>query len=512
MKKIAVSVLLLFAVMFSASKVYAENISESTARQLGAYFMSVMSGQQQAEPAQLTLVYTFMNPTQDIPSAWIFNVKGQGFVIMSASDFCYPVLGYSTEGMIDETRIAPALLAYFGEAARRISYAQDQSVSLFNDTKGIAIEWNELYNHTLVSLPAKATYWLMDEAWDQGENYNPTYNLLCPHGTDANGNTAYCYTGCVATAMSMIMHYWKYPVTGKGYIGYNCYINEGTELQQYWDYIDINLNNVHYDYDKMPNQLTHSSTQEEINAVALLNYHAGVSVKMGYGFDGSGTQSTYVPDALTKKFKYESATYVNRTNVNYQNMTETPRYSDDEWIKMCTDEIVAGHPIYYSAYSRSGSGRDAGGHAFVLDGFHPSNANKAHFNWGWGGAPNTWSDLRNGDLSVPASYGGYNFNFGQAMVYRILPPADSIPVGINDVAADLTMPAYPNPASDMVTIPYQVKSQEAQTMSVYTIEGRLIETVELSPAEDRVVLNVSNYAKGVYVYRIGSSSNRFVVK
>ena len=512
MKKLAVSVLLLLAVVFSTPKVYAEDISESTARQLSSYFMSVMSGQKQVDPSQLALVYTFKNSTQDIPSAWIFNVPGQGYVIMSASDYSYPILGYSTEGMLDENNIAPALLEYFGSYARRISYAQDKEMSLFNDTKTIAHEWQELYDRTVAYLPTKAEYWLMDAAWDQGENYYPSYNLYCPHGTDAQGRTAYCYTGCVATAMSMIMHYWKYPVSGKGYIGYNCYMNEGTDLQQYWEYIDINLANQHYDYANMPNKLTSSSTQEQVSAVALLNYHAGVSVKMSYGFDGSGTQSTYVPDALTKKFKYESATYVNRTNVNYSNMTEQIRFTDDEWLAMVTEEINNARPIYYSGYSRQGSGRDAGGHAFVLDGVHPSNGNKVHFNWGWGGSPNAWSDLRNGDLSVPASYGGYNFNFGQAMVYRITPPADSIPVGVNGVVADLSMPAYPNPANTLVTIPYQVKSQDAMVMTIYAVDGRVIETVELSPAEDRVVLNVSNYAKGMYIYRIGSSANKFMVK
>lgn len=512
MKKLAVSVLTLLAVVFfqfSANKVDAKDISESTARELGSYFMSVMTDNKQADPKDLELVYTFKNLTQGIPSAWIFNVTDQGYVIMSASDYSYPVLGFSTEGILNRDRIAPALIEYFGSYARRISYAQDNNVSLFSDTKTIDIEWKELYERTLTFTPTKAQYWLMDEAWGQGDNYPPTYNFYCPRGINERGDSAYCYVGCVATAMSMIMHYWKYPTSGKGYIGYACYINDN----QYYDYFDINLANQHYDYSKMPNKLTYNSPREQIYATAKLCFHAGVSVEMGYGFDGSGTQSTKVPAALVNKFKYASATHVNRTDVNYYNMTETSRYTDDEWMSMVSKEIAAKRPIYYSGYNTNqGGGRDGGGHAFVLDGVHPSNSNKVHFNWGWDGNPNAWSDLRNGDLSVPASYGGYNFNFGQAMVYGITPPADSIPVGISGVEASLALPAYPNPASSMVTIPYQVNGQDAMTMTIYATDGRVVETMNLSPADNRVLVDVSKYAKGVYVYRIGTSSNRFVVK
>lgn len=501
MKKIALSVLLLFAVVFSANKVFADNISESTARNIAAYYISVMSGKAEAASDQVALVYQFMNDNQKIPTAYIFNIKGQGFVIVSASDYSYPILGFSTEGELDPMRIAPAFLDYFGGYAQRIAYAQDYNTSLFTNTKDIQSEWDALYNRSLNFSAPKAQYWLLDAEWEQGENTNPTYNKLCPSGDNGHGTTYYCYTGCVATAMAMIMHYWKYPVTGKGYIGYSCYINEGSQTypRSYYGYIDINLADVHYDYANMPNKIKNNTPVNKIDATALLNFHCGVAVQMGYGFEGSGAHSYDVPAAMTNKFKYAYAHYRDRSS-----------YSNDDWVKMLSVEIDSLRPIYYSGYSTTGSGRDAGGHAFVCDGRHPNDGNKFHFNWGWGGTPNTWSDVRQNDINPGSAY-GYNFNQGQACIV-MAPPADSIPVGVNGVVADLTMPAYPNPASGMVTIPYQIKSQVAQTMSVYTIEGRLIETVELSPAEGRVVLNVSNYAKGVYVYRIGSSSNRFVVK
>lgn len=418
--------IVLMGMQMIANDAVAKDIDRATARQLGAYYMSVMTGKDVAESSQVTLVYQFDNVNGDAVSAYVFNVQGQGFVIVSGSDFCYPILGYSTEGELDVERMAPAFKAYFGDLARRISYAQEQNCSLFSDDQKIRKEWDQLYTRTLPSESPKASQWMLDECWDQGSIYNPTYNKMCPSGPDEYGRTGYAYVGCVATAMAQIMHYWKYPTQGKGYIGGSFTLNQGTSYQTYLGYIDINLADYTYDYANMPNQcLSYYSSETQKNACALLCYHCGVSVSMNYGFSGSGTQSSYVPDALKNKFRYASADYERRSTIyNYAPGGETMNYTDDEWITMMHIEIDAHRPIYYSGYSMAGSGRDAGGHAFVADGYKQVQRDKFHFNWGWGGQPNTWSDLRTGDLSVPASYGGYNFYFGQAMVRHIVPQTD----------------------------------------------------------------------------------------
>lgn len=426
--------------------VFAKDIDKVDAQRLGAYYLSVMTGKDVAESGQVSLAYQFDNPNLGIPAAYVFNVEGQGFVIVSASDFCYPILGYSTEGTLDTSRMAPAFKAYFGDLARRIGYAQEQGVSLFSDDKQVRAEWAELYERSLPAETTKATQWLLDECWDQGEIYYPTYNKMCPSGPDANGYTGYAYVGCVATAMCQIMHYWKYPTQGRGYIGGIFYLNQGTSYQQYLGYLDINLESYTYDWANMPNQrLSYYSSETQKNACALLCYHAGVSVSMNYGFSGSGTQSSYVPDALKNKFRYASADYKRRSTIhNYVAGGETMNYTDDEWMAMVRTEIDAKRPIYYSGYSMSGEGRDAGGHAFVADGYKTSQPDKFHFNWGWGGQPNTWSDLRTGDLSVPYSYGGYNFYFGQAMVINIAPELDEVvctPVGSLTMTASTTSSA-----------------------------------------------------------------------
>lgn len=422
--RLAMVGLLLAILQLTGNVTIAKDINPATAKQLGAYYMSVMTGKTVAEEGQVHLVHTFSNPNMDIPSAYVFNISGQGMVIVSGSDLCYPILGYSAEGELDTARIAPSFLAYFGDIAGRIGHAQRNDQPMFRNMDKIEAEWDALRNHALQPDP-KASQWLVDACWDQGQIYYPTYNAMCPSGPDQWGYTGYAYVGCVATAMAQIMHYWKYPDHGNGYIGYSCYLNRGESYETYIGYLDINLNEHTYDYANMPNaNLSPYSPTTQINACALLCYHCGVSVRMQYGFSGSGTQSSYVADAMVNKFRYSSdATFLRRSTIhNYESASETMLYTDDEWIGMMHEEIDAQRPIYFSGYSVIGSGRDAGGHAFVADGYLHNQPDKFHFNWGWGGTPNTWSDLRLGDLNAS----GYNFYFGQAMVKGLHPREDEV--------------------------------------------------------------------------------------
>ena len=49
---------------------------------------------------------------------------------------------------------------------------------------------------------------LVKSKWNQGD----PYNLMTPSYVDANGNTvAHSATGCVATATTQVMYYWKCP-------------------------------------------------------------------------------------------------------------------------------------------------------------------------------------------------------------------------------------------------------------------------------------------------------------
>jgi len=70
---------------------------------------------------------------------------------------------------------------------------------------------------------------------------------------------------------------------------------------------------------------------------------------------------------------------------------------------------------------------------------------------------------------------------------------------------------YPNPASSIITLPYQLKQGEISVMHIYNNNGQLIEIKQIDSIFDKLLLNVSNYNKGVYFYVFNGLTNKFVV-
>jgi hypothetical protein len=191
---------------------------------------------------------------------------------------------------------------------------------------------------------------------------------------------------CVAVAMGQIMHYWKYPATGWGS---HSYANAGVTLS-------ADFGSTTYDWDHMPDSLTDDSSDAEIEAVATLLYHCGVAVEMEYSTNGSGASSNNVPDAMKRYFNYSK-------RIHREKKTN---YTNDEWLSMLKGSLDLQRPVLYSGYG------DAGGHAFVCDGYDDNNL--LHFNWGWSVA-NGYFALSNLNPI------GYEFNENNFAVFDIIP-------------------------------------------------------------------------------------------
>jgi hypothetical protein len=71
---------------------------------------------------------------------------------------------------------------------------------------------------------------------------------------------------------------------------------------------------------------------------------------------------------------------------------------------------------------------------------------------------------------------------------------------------------YPNPANQNINLPYQLKSGEQTDMQIYDANGKLIATKRIDAAFDKIVLNVSGYEKGMYVYTYNGKTAKFVVE
>lgn len=71
---------------------------------------------------------------------------------------------------------------------------------------------------------------------------------------------------------------------------------------------------------------------------------------------------------------------------------------------------------------------------------------------------------------------------------------------------------YPNPSRNTIALPYTLQPGETSQLRVYNMGGQLVETFNVGSDFDRVLLNVSNYSKGTYVYTYNGVSKKFVVQ
>ncbi len=485
------------SMMFGVNVAKADNVDQVKARQVGAYFLASQVGNKAITADNLKLVYEIPNMQKNIPALYCFNTADErGFVVVSGDDCLSPIVAYSTEGHFDANNIPDGLRWFLNEQAQHVAYAQNNEVATTADVEKV---WNELIQEELpyFGTSSKAITILLNSKWNQ----SPLYNNLCP--IDGTGNRS--VTGCVATAMAQIIYYWRFPWEGKGQNSYTC-SGIGT--------ISEIFANAYYDYDLMVDELNSNSPQNTINAVALLNYHCGVSVNMNYSSEASGTQSSIVPKALRQNFKYvkDSMSYIQRTDPGYFNYdyAMNPNAQDTAWVELIKKEILKKRPVYYSGHDNTSSGVHAG-HAFVCDGYNSINK-MLHFNWGWGGAGDCWCNVYKGQLKPTGQ--GYNFSSTHAVIVGVQPPKDSIAtVAIPEVQANpFTAAVYPNPASSEVHVSYMLHGDQNADMQIVDIAGRKVETVSLSPASTQVRISVSDYRPGIYVCRLNGHSTKFVVQ
>lgn len=409
----------LLSILLVASQLLAGPVDETTARKAGQRF------------AQTALTVASRSDEMRLVTAneqyFAYNIGNSGFVIVSADDSFRPIIGYSDEGVFPTENPSPEMMYYLGDlserrqAALRTSFVPDDMVRQ---------EWAALlHDGQMPSRNAsKGSFYLMKTKWNQGS----PYNKFCPKA-EGQGRA---YAGCVATAMSQIMNYWRYPTHGTGQHSYT------------WDpygELSANFGEATYEYDLMPNSISDMSPVENIDAIALFMYHCGIAVDMMYGPSGSGAFSWDVPSAVRKYFGY----------TNRCHMYNRDDYSLKEFQDMLKDQFDMGWPCYYSGYDEG----DGGGHAFVCDGY--DDKDMFHFNWGWSGSGDGFFVIDGLKVS------SYAFNVGQAIVSNFVPTD----VYLNTPKAPEQFTAVPN--NDM-----QLSVTLSWVNPTQTLDGHPLENIE----------------------------------
>lgn len=371
-------------------------IDETTAKQLAQNFWKEnniigVKGDKVFKKKMEDARFVNVAPQCGYSEFFIFNNEdGKGFVIIAADDCVTPILGYSYDNNFATEGLPLNLKGWLDGYAEQIRMAVEMKATA---TDEIQADWECLRQGCNLPIKSETSVnSLISTTWNQ----DYLYNILCPEDPNANGYPTYghVYAGCEACAMAQILKYWEYPNDAHsvvwheyehpvyGTLGANFSFAGGS---YYWDF--------------MPTQLTFSSSTNQINAVASLMYHCGVSVEMNYGPNGSSALSTAAEIAFRAFFDYNNATLKTKSS-----------YSDTQWISLLKNELDNGRPIFYA-------GQGTGGHAFVCDGY--DNSNNFWFNWGWGGMANGHYPVNS--LTPNANGFQHNYSYNQQAIIGIEP-------------------------------------------------------------------------------------------
>ena len=376
MKKSSLHLFILFASLTIGASLSAHPVDTSTLLRVAVNFYQQKALESESA-IQLQKVYTWCYQSADgrneTPAFHIYNI-GSGFVIVAADNRINPIIGYSTETPFDPENLSPAMTDIFTDYANEIAHTLQSPEVLPHPLWQQLIQNQPISTRNEVMIPP-----LLTSRWDQ----NSYYNSLCP--VDTAGPGGHAYAGCVATAMAQALRYWQYPSQGIGSHSYTC--DYGTQ--------SADFGNTSYNYDLMPDKLSASTPSAQLQEVARLIYHCGVAVDMDYGYDGSSAYLSHSPSAFTQYFGYTSpTTYISKS-----------QYTSVNWINTIKEQLNALRPVLYRGQS------DAGGHAFVCDGY--DNLNYFHFNWGWSGSNNGYF------LLSALTPGSHDYNTSQSAVVNL---------------------------------------------------------------------------------------------
>ena len=339
------SVLTTLVYLFSILLTVAAPVDEQSARKLAGDFLR---GRMPVTRSSNTDVTRAETGVADGPDAgiYVFNSKN-GFVVISADDALPSVLAYSYGAPYDATKAPEAMKAM-------LSAYHDVVTSTYKTRAYVP-------THENISP-------LIKTRWDQ----DAPYNNLCPNQ---------CPTGCVATAVSQLMYYHKYPNT--------------------------------FDWDKMKTVYSKTDTGEAADAVAKLMADVGEKVFMGYGESVSSASASDASEALRYDYGYSETT----------ELVERECYTAQSWDELLYNELVNSRPVFLGAQSMTPTGE--GGHGFIIDGYEAKDGvGYFHVNWGWSGRSDDYFLISVLDPKYQYT-GGYagssGYSYGQQAIIGIQP-------------------------------------------------------------------------------------------
>ena len=450
-------IIIMLALALTCVTLQARPVDQETAKRLGQSFVKA-NFEFTRQSDQLDLVQTAFSDRGEA-CYYIFNVGETGFVIMAADDNYRPVIGYSDRGVFNPDDMAPALADYLEVVRQGVMMASQAALP----KAAVAADWAMLEKcGRLVSRHGgREDVFLVQTTWNQ----NYPYNYFCPLGEGGPGG--HCYAGCVATAAAQLMKYWDHPLHGQGSYTYN------PEDHPEYGPLTVNFGEATYDWENMPNSISASSPIEQIEAVAQLIYHVGVSVDMNYRPSSSGAVTGKLCQTMPAYFFY----------TNQMDNLYREDYTHEDYMQLIIDAIDMSWPMVHRG----------GGHAYVLDGYNDNDM--VHFNWGWSGSSDGWFNIDE-----------HGYTDGQSVIYNYVPaevyaatsgaPTDMNVVPANDGTLVATI-SWKNPTITLTNAPLEAIDQivVARNGQVVYTEDNVVPGAEVSFVDETIpYFDVFDYA------------------
>lgn len=319
-------------------------------------------------------------------SYYVFNInEDDGFIIVAGDDRALPILAFSDQGGFDVESVPPTMRSWLSRYSSQIEAAVQSNATPSPEITG---QWKAL-EQGATTTELRTTALLPTANWGQGY----PFHLLSPKIDDQ-----YCYTGCTATAMAIIMHYHQWPEQATGSHSY------------VWHRQTLSTNFPQpYDWKAMPAEREAIITEEQQKQVARLMYDCAVSINSTFDITGTSAAYSTPAAAFPQFFKYE-------TNIEWRSRNG---YNRLHWFLFAKEEIDNGRPLILF-----GEGSH-GGHVFVCDGY--MNSDYFHINWGWYGKSN-------GFFAVDAlEVDGDSYANNEFMLSKISPRRTPYAIKLNDL-------------------------------------------------------------------------------
>lgn len=305
------------------------------------------------------------------PLFYVYTTKADrtGFVILSADDQKEILVGYSSSGKLEPDKIPEALnfLINNGSCNHPPYYVKD----------------------------AAAISPILTTKWSQNAPYNNSMPIQ--YGEP-------CLVGCVGTAISQVINYYRFPDRPTGTADYywaNGISNYTVDLSEY----TFDFNNIIDDYQ------TGNPTDAQIKAMNDLMYCSATAVDSNWGTTVTTASSKLIPERMKRHFNYSEEAC--RISSEY--------FTIAEWSQLLYSQLSKGIPVLISANKTDSSI----GHEFICDGYDGNGY--FHINWGWGGNYDGFyniASLYTYDPDVDYSSEGYGKN--QVAVINLYPATKDV--------------------------------------------------------------------------------------